>query len=112
MVFGNKNSLWGKKIDYIDNTLIGGVGISVTSKSDLATLLGISESTIKSFNTDGTNVSAYIDTEYVLTTRIFKLNTDITYFEDLEAKVTYVGQEAFSRFLICNTLHLQDLYFL
>ena len=101
MLVGNKNSLWSKKIDYIDNTHIGGVGVSVTSKSDLATLLGISESTIKSFNTDGTNVSAYINSSYILNFQILKLNTEITYFEDLEAKVTYVDREAFSR---CNNL--------
>ncbi len=87
------------------NTFIGGVGATITTKSALATKLGISESIIKTFSVVGTEVQAYINTNYNLTVNRFNEDTDITWYKDLDGKVQSLD--------LCfrNATNLVEVYF-
>jgi hypothetical protein len=87
------------------NTFIGGVGSVITTKASLATKLGISESIIKSFRVVGTEVQAYIDTNYYIPVGTFNEDTDITWYKDLDGKV----QSLYLCFR--NATNLVEVYF-
>lgn len=76
------------------NTFIGGIGSVITTKASLATKLGISESIIKSFKVVGTEVQAFIDSNYTMTNRFYE-DTTITHYDDKDGKVTAIGQNQF-----------------
>lgn len=76
------------------NTFIGGIGSVITTKASLATKLGISQSIIKSFKVVGTEVQAFIDSNYTMTNRFYG-DTTITHYDDKDGKVTAIGQNQF-----------------
>src|SRR5690606_30536891 len=76
------------------NTFIGGVGSVITTKAGLATKLGISQSIIKSFRVVGTEVQAFIDSNYTMTSRFYG-DTTITHYDDKDGKVTTIGTNQF-----------------
>lgn len=90
------------------NTIIGGVGSVITTKSALATKLDIPESIIRGFEVVGNDVHAKITDTYDLPEEVFYNDLSIIRFMDLDG---LVGQTlAFGRqFMGC--LNLIEAYF-
>ncbi len=70
------------------NTIIGGVGSVITTKSALATKLGISESIISAFKIVGNDVQARITENYLLPNQLFFNDSDILSFLDYDGMVS------------------------
>jgi len=64
------------------NTIIGGVGATITTAALLATKLGIAASRITFFEVSGLEVRATITGTYTMAQQAFRNNTEITYFKD------------------------------
>lgn len=89
------------------NTFIGGVGMEILTASDLVSKLnGISVSNIKMFQTDGTNISCHVDSNYSIANNAFENNLNITYFVDLESKCTGVNANAFHNAANISTIKI------
>lgn len=78
------------------NTIIGGVGSVITTKSALATKLGISESIIRGFEVVGNDVHCRITSDYSIGINTFNSDGNITSYLDFDGKCIEVGQTAFS----------------
>lgn len=78
------------------NTIIGGVAGTISSKSALATKLGISESIIKRFEIVGSDVQAHISSDYSIVGSAFASNTSITSYNDMDSHCTSFGSNAFN----------------
>lgn len=78
------------------NTIIGGVGGTITTKTALATKLGISESIIRTFEVIGSDVHCRITSDYSIGINTFNSDGNITSYLDFDGKCTGVGQGAFS----------------
>lgn len=77
------------------NTIIGGVAGTISSKSALATKLGIYESIIKRFEIVGSDVHAHISSNYSIGGKAFTSSTDIVFYNDLGGMVITVSTGAF-----------------
>ena len=77
------------------NTLIGGIGATTTTASALATLLAISESTIKNFALSGNDIVCNITSDYAIPNGAFRDNSEITSYWDYEGMVTSIGSSGF-----------------
>lgn len=77
-----KNYVFGQSWE--PNTIIGGVGSVITTKSALATKLGISESIIKRFEVVGNDVHCIITDFYYIPVNCFSGDTSITSFIDID----------------------------
>jgi len=97
-IFGRQKAIY--------NTFIGGVGSAVVTKSDLATFLGVSESIISYFNNDGTNIKAFITTNYGLGVNAVNAQPLLTYFIDVDGKQITKGLEG----SWINNVNLKQLY--
>lgn len=73
------------------NTIIGGVGSVITTKSALATKLGISESIIKRFEVVGNDVHCIITNFYNIPINCFNGDSNITSFIDKDGRVTSIN---------------------
>lgn len=78
------------------NTIIGGVGSVITTKSALATKLGISESIIQGFKIVGSDIHCKITSNYSIGVNTFNSDVNITSYLDFDGKCINVGQAAFS----------------
>ena len=85
-IYGSKKSL---------NTFIGGVASTISTKSLLATKLGISTSAISNFSIDGNDIRCNILVNYDIPSSAFAGNTDITYFNDSNGLVNTINNTAF-----------------
>lgn len=81
-----KNYVFGQKWE--PNTIIGGIGSVITTKSALATKLGISESIIRGFKVVGSDVYCRITSYYQIPVNCFRDDTTITYYYDYDSNVT------------------------
>ena len=72
----------------VSNTFIEGKGVSITTASALATLLGINEVDINGFNLNGNDIDCEIVVNYSLPVDVFKDDAEITKFRDIAGKVT------------------------
>lgn len=86
--------LMGGKVE--PNTIIGGVGGTITTKSALATKLGISESIIKRFEVIGSDVYARISEDYEIQQQAFLNDTNITFYNDIGGKATSLRPGSFN----------------
>lgn len=77
------------------NTVIGGLGRSVTTKTDLATLLGVSETIIDEFELDGVNIGCNFNSTYNIPDNCFNANLDIESYHDYSNYVDEIGFQAF-----------------
>ena len=77
----------GKQRNFPINTIIGGVAASISTKSLLASKLGIAESEIIRFQIVGSDVQANIKSDYYLPDNVFYNNSDIKSFSDFDGKV-------------------------
>lgn len=84
------------------NTIIGGVGSVITTKSALATKLGISESIIRKFEVIGSDVHCRITSNYSIPTAAFLNATDINSYYDYQGKCTSIGLQGFENSTIVN----------
>ncbi len=87
-------NILGEKIFPI-NTIIGGVGTTITTKTILASTLGISESLIRRFEIIGSDVHCNIRGEYAIKRSAFSGNNDITSYIDIDNICTMIGISAF-----------------
>lgn len=96
------------------NTFIGGVGATINTPTLLLNTLsssGLSLSNITNFQIDGSNnISCNINISYQINNTLpFQGNTSITYFIDLEGKVTYCGnREAFDQCVNLKYLYIPN----
>lgn len=84
------------------NTIIGGVGSVITTKSALATKLGISESIIQGFKVIGDDVYFKAISNYHIGTDSFNGDLLIEKYIDLDGLVSQVGLRAFQSSTIKN----------
>lgn len=77
------------------NTIIGGVGSVITTKTALATKLGVSESIIQGFKIVGSDIHCKVSANYTIPNNCFLSDTTITKYEDLEGKCSALGQGCF-----------------
>jgi hypothetical protein len=91
------------------NTEIGGVGLTYSNESQLATLLGITAGDISDFAVDvNNNITCDINVNYTLPNQTFLNNTDITYYKDSDGRCTAVsGSEHFRG---CSSLLYIDMH--
>ncbi len=95
-IFSRKN---GEPASTSINTLIGGQATEIPTAAALAAILEIPEADITQFNIVGDNIEARIENPYPIpnSTNGTKFSTtDITYFKDLEQKVTRLEIGAFN----------------
>lgn len=71
----------------------------------MATKLGISQSIIKSFKVVGTEVQAFIDSNYTIGVGVFNEDEDITHYRDMDGRVTSLF------WCFRNAINLIDVYF-
>ena len=73
------------------NTFIGGIGDNITTASQLASLLLIPLNTIRNFNIRNKDISCFITNSYILNLTFANTNSPISFFVDLQGKVTSTG---------------------
>ena len=73
------------------NTFIGGIGDNITTDSQLASLLSIPLDTIRNFNISNNDISCFITNSYALGNAFANTNFPISFFIDLQGKVTSTG---------------------
>lgn len=73
------------------NTFIGGIGNNITTASQLASLLSIPLNTIRNFKIRNNNISCFITNSYALGNAFGNTNFPISFFVDLQGKVTSTG---------------------
>lgn len=78
------------------NTIIGGVAGSISTKSALATKLGISESIITRFQIVGSDVHCNISSAYNVVPNAFFNDTSITSYNDLDGICIFFEFSAFN----------------
>ena len=88
------------KPEEVDNTFIGGIGASITTKGQLATLLGLVEADIDEFRLEGLDVIAKINRNgigdnYNIPQDAFNGNLEITSFYDNDSLVRVLNQASF-----------------
>lgn len=71
----------------VSNTFIEGKGVSITTASALATLLGINEADINGFNLNGNDIDCEIVVDYSLPADVFMNDAEIVRFRDLAGKL-------------------------
>lgn len=84
------------------NTIIGGVGSVITTKSALATKLKVSESMISAFKIVGSDIHCKMNNSYSIPTDCFSADVTITKYIDLDGSVNTVGVRAFINSSIKN----------
>lgn len=84
------------------NTIIGGVGSVITTKSALATKLGISESIISGFKIVGSDVHFRARDNYNIATDCFNGDLSITKYVDLDGRVENIWVRSFQSSSIKN----------
>lgn len=90
------------------NTIIGGVGGTITTKSALATKLGISESIIRGFEVVGNDVHARITSNYYPKLEAFRNDSTIDKYEDLEGLIISLSVDGVFRNSGVEELHLPN----
>lgn len=81
--------------DYEPNTFIGGVANTITSASEVASILNVSVSGIKAFSVVDNDIQFHVKNDYEIPSYAFQDNTDITYYRDEGEKCFGIGQGAF-----------------
>lgn len=84
-----KNFVHGQNNSY--NTVIYGIGATVSTKAALALKLGVSEGLIKSFELDGLNIKCKITSDFTLSTDCFYNNSDFKKYFDFDGRVTAIN---------------------
>jgi hypothetical protein len=80
--------VFGRKVNYEPNTFIGGVGLTIVSATNLASLLlkpngsAFPSSSIKNFIITGSDISCEILEDYRFIVGAFYNNNSITYYDD------------------------------
>ena len=90
---GSKKSLFGSTLKL--NTIIGGIGGTITSASELEIHLGLNSGDVSDFKLEGLDVHARIEVNYEIPINRYLNNLDITSFEDLENIVTALNTSCF-----------------
>lgn len=81
-----------KRKGVVINTVIGGVGASITTTSALASTLNLDVSRIDGFKIKNNDIYCRIEGSYAMPTACFDGNSDITFYDDsLEGKVLSLG---------------------
>lgn len=88
--YGKNNAL-----AIVPNTYIGGLSSTYPTKASLAIKLGILESDIPYYNTNGENIEAIIISNYSIAQYAFQNNLSLTHWLDNENKCTYLGGTCF-----------------
>lgn len=91
-IYGSNKSL---------NTFIGGIAPTISTKSLLATKLGISTSVISNFSIDGNDIRCKITGNYNIPAAAFSGDINITYFNDTKGLVNIIS---YSTFQSCTNL--------
>lgn len=92
------------------NTLVGGVGATITNETLLAEkLLDVSAGDISNFSIDGSNnISCTINIPYSINASAFLSDTSITYFHDIDGHCTSVGISGFDSATNLTTVTLSS----
>lgn len=89
-----KNYVFGQnKNDF--NTIIGGIGGTITTKSALATKLGISESIIKNFQIVGSDVHFKAMSNYSIAANAFEFDSSFKSCYDFDGLLLSIGNSCF-----------------
>jgi hypothetical protein len=92
------------------NTFIGGVGATITSANDYATITSLDVNDISAFTIDANNnVSCFINTNYSFNTNALTGNLDLTYFIDESGNVTLLNDGAFYNTYNCRLMYMPSL---
>ena len=99
------SEIWIEYKEIEPNLIIGNGTTVITSKSDLASRLGVQETDISLYTVEGTNIEAIINIDYELITRFGNsqsiVGPPITSFIDTEGKCKNIPEYAFA---YCNKL--------
>lgn len=101
-----QNTVFGRA-RYKANTFIGGVGLSITTPTLLASKLSLSVNRIKLFRIVNNDIEcAIIGGNYTLPAALFSTDTTVTYFYDNDGLVTSAGSRIFR-----TATNLKSVYF-
>lgn len=107
-IFGLKSNIFDT--DPTVNLWIGGVGTTITTKTELATVLNINASNIGFFDFDGINIAAAINEDYSARNMDIQARPQLTYYIDLKRAIsTQYGAFSGTR---AKLVYLKELTFL
>lgn len=89
-----KNYVYGSGTFPI-NTIIGGIGATITSRSALSAKIGVSVNLIRRFEINGNDVYCNISSGYNIGTDAFNGDTNVTFYYDLDEKCLSTGLRGF-----------------
>lgn len=95
----------------LPNTVIGGVGATITTREQLASKLSLTAADIRTFEIIGSDVYANIRRDYSIAAQVFQNDMSITSYIDRHGLCTKVNNQAFSNSSVID-LYLPNAYLL
>lgn len=95
----------------LPNTVIGGVGATITTREQLASKLSLTAADIRTFEIIGSDVYANIRRTYSIASQVFQNDMSITSYIDRQGLCTIVNLQAFSNSSVID-LYLPNAYLL